>query len=123
MAKKNSTKKFALLPAKLLRFNSKGKAVEAIPNDDRAFLAKEGFDGATVSVICKSDNEIANFAFNRKFYHWFMRTMHVRKSADRALNASVASVGSIKAWKQQRLYEPFFAAYQQEENVAKGGQL
>jgi hypothetical protein len=44
MAKKNSIKKFALPPAKILSFNPKGKAIEDIDfRDDMAYLANRGW--------------------------------------------------------------------------------
>jgi hypothetical protein len=122
MAKKNDSKKFSLPSAKMLRFNPKGKSVEAIPNDDRAYLATKGFYGPFFDIV-KSDQEVANFAFMLKLFDWQERTEDVRESANRAFAASVASVGSIEAWQQQRAYEPFFASYQQGANVKEGGQI
>jgi hypothetical protein len=101
--------KFSFPPAKVLRFNPKGKAVEAIPNDDLAYIAKQGFSRSIFRTF-KSDEELAEFAFGLKFFDWIARTKDVREAADRAFDASVASVGSLEAWKQQRLYEPFFAS-------------
>ena len=40
MAKKNTIKKFALPPAKILIFNLKGKAIEDVMSADRAYMAQ-----------------------------------------------------------------------------------
>jgi hypothetical protein len=121
MAKNNTIKKFSLPSAKVLQFNPKGKAVEAIPSDDRAYAAKQGFYDLFFDAM--SDQEIAEFAFGLKFFDWIERTKDVRESAKRAFAASIASVGGIEAWKQQRVYESFFASYPQRANVKEGGQL
>jgi hypothetical protein len=87
--------KFSFPPAKVLRFNPKGKAVEAIPNDDLAYIAKQGFSRSIFRTF-KSDEELAEFAFGLKFFDWIARTKDVREAADRAFDASVASVGSLR---------------------------
>lgn len=40
MAKKNTIRKFAIPPAKILIFNLKGKAIEDVMSPDRAYVAQ-----------------------------------------------------------------------------------
>jgi hypothetical protein len=92
MAKKQGIKKFSLPPAKILRFNLKGKSVLDTSIADRLYLAErdEGwFAGG-------SDDKVAEMAWTFKFTDWITSTgrkdMMVAKgySRDEALKAAIA---------------------------------
>jgi hypothetical protein len=83
MAKKQRIKKFALPPAKILRFNLKGKAVLDTSIADRIYLAQidEGWRRD------HSDDEVANAAWTFKFVDWITST---GRKGDEALKAAIA---------------------------------
>jgi hypothetical protein len=79
MTKKQDIKKFALPPAKILRFNLKGKSVLDTSIADRVYLTQRGYTWLSDA----SDDEVAESAWAFKIMDW--KTRNVGKSANAAI--------------------------------------
>jgi hypothetical protein len=66
VVKKNAIKKFSLPPAKILRFNLKGKSVLDTSIADRLYLAQHDFP------LSGSDDECAQSAWALKYTDWLI---------------------------------------------------